>query len=201
MDEIRHTIQHRARVVLLFAGSHRPDEMELNWPDALISTRTIRVSYLGQDEARQLITKPVPDFAMQFGPGTVEQILEVTRCQPYLVQAVCFELLNALNLAGRREARVDDVTEAVGLALESTHLYLAEMWRQLGERQRRLLKCLAEREAGVDSGQLAEDIGGDLPAAESDLGIMATLSVLEVGGHPARWQFQVPMVRMWVQRR
>ena len=201
MDEIRHTIQHHARVVLLFAGSHRPDEMELNWSDALISTRTIRVSYLSEDEARQLITEPVPDFAMQFGPGTVERILEVTRCQPYLVQAVCFELVNTLNVAGRREARVDDVTEAVGLALESTHLYLAEMWRQLSERQRKLLKCLAECEAGADSEQLAEATGGDVDAAESDLGIMAKLSVLEVGGDPARWWFQVPMVATWVQRR
>jgi hypothetical protein len=201
MDQIRHMIQHNARVVLLFAGSHRPDEMELNWPDVLISTRTIRVSYLGEDEARQLITKPVPDFAIQFGPGTVERILEVTRCQPYLVQAVCFELVNVLNVAGRREATVEDVTEAVGLALESTHLYLAEMWRQLGEQQQRLLKCLADCEAGANSEQLAEVIGGDVGAAESDLRAMATLSVLEVGGDPARWRFQVPMVAKWVQRR
>ena len=201
MDEIRHMIQHHARVVLLFAGSHRPDEMELNWPDALISTRTIRVSYLGEDEARQLITKPVPDFEMQFGPGAVERILEATRCQPYLVQAVCFELVNALNVAGRREAIVDDVTEAVGLALESTHLYLAEMWRQLSERQRLLLKYMADREPGADSEELAEAIGGDVGAAESDLRAMAKLSLLEVGEDPARWQFQVPMVATWVQRR
>jgi hypothetical protein len=201
MDEIRHIIQHHARVVLLFAGSHRPDEMELNWPDALISTRTIRVSYLGEDEARRLITEPVPDFGIQFGPGTVERILEVTRCQPYLVQAVCFELVNALNVAGRREATVDDIAEAAGLALDSTHLYLAEMWRQLGERQQRLLKCLADCEGGADSEQLAEAVGGDVGAAESDLRAMATLSVLEAHGDPARWRFQVPMVAMWVQRR
>jgi hypothetical protein len=76
LDEIRHLIQHHPRIVLLFAGSHRPDEMELNWPDTLISTKLIRVSYLAEEEARQLITEPVPQFAVSYQPGSVERILE-----------------------------------------------------------------------------------------------------------------------------
>jgi AAA+ ATPase superfamily predicted ATPase len=200
MDQIRHMIQHHGRVVLLFAGSHRPDEMELNWPDALISTRTIRVSYLGEDEARQLITEPVPGFPVQFGPGAVELVLEVTRCQPYLVQAVCFELVNVLNAAGRRDATVDDVAEAVGLALESTHLYLAEMWRQLSTEQQTLLQRLADYEHGADSERLAEATGLEVSSAESDLRAMARLSIVEVGRETARWRLQIPMVAEWVQR-
>jgi hypothetical protein len=199
MDQIRHMIQHRARVVLLFAGSHRPDEMELNWPDALISTRTIRVSYLSEDEARQVITEPVPDFEVSYEPGSVERIVEVTRCQPNLVQAVCYELVNHLNVEGRRGARREDVDAAVGQALESAHLYFAEMWRQVNEGQRGLLAKMAEAPAGATAEGLAAATGAGREEVAADLKALERQSIAEVVDE--RWRFQVPMVGEWVRRR
>lgn len=190
MDQIRHMIQHHRQVVLLFAGSHRPDEMELNWPDALISTKMIRVSYLGEEEARQLITHPVPEFPVTYQPGSVERILAVTRCQPYLVQAVCFELVNLLNVAGRREARAEEVEQAAEAALESTHLYFAEMWGRFTERQRALVQELAE--GGEQKEAPAEQ--------EAELRVLESRSVVERGAD-GRWRLQVPMVGEWVKRR
>jgi len=198
MDQIRHMIQHHRQVVLLFAGSHRPDEMELNWPDALISTKMIRVSYLGEEEARQLITGPVPEFPVTYEPGSVERVLAMTRCQPYLVQAVCFELVNLLNVAGRREARVEDVEQAVEAALESTHLYFAEMWGRFSERQRALVQDLAER-GGQEQAAFAEATAPKAPA-EQELRVLESRSIVERVGD-GRWRLQVPMVGEWVKRR
>ena len=199
MDEIRHIIQHHPRVVLLFAGSHRPDEMALNWPDALISTRLIRVSYLNDEEARQLITRPTPDFPVTYHPDTVTGIMAATRCQPYLVQAVCFELVNALNLAGRREAQPQDVTEAVDAALDSTRLYFAEMWRQLGDSQRKLLGALAHADDSLDSAELTGLAGAAPEHTDSELRSLELRSVVEK--HPGGWRLQVPMVKEWVRTR
>jgi len=199
MDQIRHIIQHHAQIVLLFAGSHRPDEMELNWPDALISTRLVRVSYLKEEEARQLITEPVPQFGVSFGPGSVERIVEVTRCQPNLVQAVCYELVNHLNLAERRQARQEDVEVAVRQAFESAHLYFAEMWRQLEESQRRLAAAIAGSEEGATGEALAEAVGTTAEDALRELKALEARSIVEAAD--GRWRFQVPMVGEWVRKR
>ena len=197
MDQIRHIIQHHSRVVLLFAGSHRPDEMALNWADSLISTRLVQVSYLREDEARQLVTQPVPDFGLTYGPGSVERIVEVTRCQPYLVQAVCFELVNHVNAEGRAEAREDDVTAAVGYALESTRLYFVEMWRQLSESQQGVLRGVAGASEGAASAELATATGRTAEEVEADLRTLEARSIVE--GPGGRWRVQVPIIGQWVR--
>ena len=200
MDEIRHIIQHHPRIVLLFAGSHRPDELELNWPDTLISTKMIRVSYLSADEVRQLVTNPVPEFPVTYEEGAVERIIEITRCQPYLVQAVCYELVNHLNVEGRRNATVADVDAGIERALESAHLYFAEMWRQFAEGQRALLQIVARRPDGVEAEELAQAtrIAPDLLAL--DLKRLESRGTIEHLGESARWRFQVPLVAAWVAR-
>jgi hypothetical protein len=200
LDEIRHLIQHHPRIVLLFAGSHRPDEMTLNWPDTLISTKLIRVSYLAEEEARQLITGPVPEFAVGYQPGSVERILEVTRCQPYLVQAVCYELVNRLNAQSRREAASADVDAAMAEALESAYLYFAEMWRQLEAQQQLLLRRAGSSAEGCALADLAAAAGATPEQAELDLKRLQSRSILEQAG-PDQWRFQVPMVAAWVRGR
>ena len=199
MDQIRHVIQHHPRIVLVFAGSHRPDEMALNWPDVLISTRLIRVSYLREEEARQLITEPAPDFGVSYGEGSVERILEVTRCQPNLVQAVCYELVNHLNVEGRREARREDVEGAVGQALESAHLYFAEMWQQVSETQRRVLAEIARASERAQVEELVTAAGAARDKVEADLRVLEGRGIIEAADD--RRRFQVPMVGEWVRRR
>jgi len=200
MDQIRHIIQHHPRIVLLFAGSHRPDEMELDWPDALISAKMIEVGYLTAEETRRLVTQPVPDFAVTYATGSIERIVELTRGQPYLVQALCFELVNHLNVVGRREARREDVTEAMAQALESAHLYFAEMSRQLSDSQNGLLGAIAEAGEGATVGELASKRGGSAEQVEADLKTLEMRSIVERAEEGERWRFQVPMVGEWVKR-
>lgn len=200
LDQFRHIIQHHARIVLLFAGSHRPDEMVLNWPDILISTKLIRVSYLHEQEARQLVTQPVPEFEVSYTPESVDGILTQTRCQPYLIQAVCYELINHLNMEGRKEATVADVELVTEHALESAHLYFAEMWRQLDENMRSITRAMSQSQGGIDVPHLAAEISADPEAVEAGLRTLAGRSIIEHDpvGH---WRFQVPMVAEWVRTR
>jgi hypothetical protein len=200
MDEIRHIIQHHPRIVLLFAGSHRPDELELNWPDALISTKMIHVSYLVAEEVRQLITHPVPEFPVTYEEGSVARIIEITRCQPYLVQAVCYELVNHLNLEGRREATVADVEAGIQRALESAHLYFAEMWRQFPEPYRALLRLLASHPDGLETAELARAAQTSPELLALDLKRLESRSTLEQVSDTGRWRYQVPLVAAWVER-
>lgn len=200
LDQFRHIIQHHARIVLLFAGSHRPDEMVLNWPDILISTKLIRVSYLHEQEARQLVTQPVPEFEVRYTPESVDGILAHTRCQPYLIQALCYELINHLNMEGRKEAAAADVELVTERALESAHLYFAEMWRQLDENLRTITRAISRSQGGIDVPHLAAEISADSEAVEAGLRTLTGRSIVEhdPAGH---WRFQVPMVAEWVRTR
>jgi hypothetical protein len=107
-------------------------------------------------------------------------------------------------VAGRRDARVADVAEAVSLALDSTHLYFAEMWARLSERQHALLQVLAGstgQEASSCPAGLAEAIGARVDQMEVELRSLESRSIAERFGEEQRWRLQVPMVGEWVKRR
>jgi AAA+ ATPase superfamily predicted ATPase len=92
----RHVLQHRAAWTLLFCGSHEPKELPDYWSDSLINTRTLRVSYLDEESARELIVQPVEDFTNIYEPTAIDTIIHLTRCQPYLVQLTCYEVVELL---------------------------------------------------------------------------------------------------------
>ncbi len=52
------------------------------WSDYLINTRTLRVSYLDEESARELIVQPVEDFTNIYEPTALDTIIRLTRCQP-----------------------------------------------------------------------------------------------------------------------
>jgi hypothetical protein len=174
--------------------------MVLNWPDVLISTKLIRVSYLQQEEARQLVIQPVPEFEVSYAPGTVDEILSRTRCQPYLIQALCYELINHLNMEGRREATGADVALVAGHALESAHLYFAEMWRQLDENLKSITRAMSQSQGGIDVPRLATELSTDPEKVETGLRTLAGRSIIEQDS-AGQWRFQVPMVAEWVRTR
>jgi len=49
----------------------------------------------------------------------VEQIIHVTGCHPFLIQAVCSALIEDLNADNRERAEIEDVTRAMNQVLEN----------------------------------------------------------------------------------
>jgi len=148
LNFLRHVMQHQTAWTLLFSGSHTLDEVATYWNDYLIGTRYIRLTYLEESEARELITHPVPDFPEIYTPAAVERIIYWTACQPYLVQLLCSELVdyqnkqhpqNALNV----QATPEDVDAIIPHALVSGSPYFNEFWLEtLDDAQRDLLRSL-----------------------------------------------------------
>ena len=132
LDELRNIIQHRKYFVILISGSNELRELQLNWLDYLINTKMIKIGYLSKDDARILITNPIDDFTLNYEDGqygeAVNQIINLTNCQPYLTQAVCFELVNYLNSQSRKEASVEDVNLAAKRVLASANAYFDYIW-------------------------------------------------------------------------
>ena len=145
LNQLRHLVQHRRGLVLLFSGGHRFEELKtVNWADYLINTKTLELSFLKPEEARELMERPAPDFKMRYEAGVVDRILELTHCQPYLLQAIGSELVNHLNAQNRMMATMDDLNVAVEKTLVSAQAYFHHTWaKECTDEEREVLLALA----------------------------------------------------------
>ena len=129
LGKLRNLIQHSKSIVVLVSGSHRFEELtRLNWANYLINTRTLELSYLDAESARELLTKPVPE--LHYEAGVVDDIIRITHCQPYLLQAVASELVNYLNSKQQTTATPDDLNTALEKTLVSASAYFSDTWRK-----------------------------------------------------------------------
>ncbi|MBV9926385.1 MAG: ATP-binding protein [Acidobacteria bacterium] len=182
LDSLRHTFQHRPRVVLMFTGAHTFQELGPAWTDRFISARRMRVSFLNREDVELLLTKPIPEFDMTYAAGALDALVAATNCHPFLTQAVAFELVQLMNEAQRREASAADVEEAVGRALVSGDAYFVNVWGDAGKEGQAVLRALA-----------AGETPPDFPAAR------AWLREHDVIGTDG--DFAVEMMRRWVASR
>jgi hypothetical protein len=182
LDALRHTLQHRPRVALMFTGSHTFAELGPAWTDRFISARRVRIGLLTRDEVIPLLTRPIPEFDMTYAAGALEALIDATNGQPFLTQAVAFELVQLLNEHQRKEATPGDIEEAIARALVSGGEYFANVWSDAGAAGQAILRAVARGETPP------EDHAARSWLREHD--------VLTDAG-----TFVVPMVERWVRQK
>jgi hypothetical protein len=193
LNFLRNILQHRTAWTLLFSGSHEPKELPGYWSDYLISTRTLRVSYLDEDSARELIMQPVQDFPNIYDRTAVDTIIHLTRCQPYLVQLTCYEVVELLNRnirenrrdASTPKATAQDVQTVIPTVLERGGEYFRELWKSLSDRDRNLLRRLVQQETPT-------------PQDKAVLRKLERKEILEK--LESDYTFQVPLVQKYVEQ-
>jgi hypothetical protein len=195
---LRNLIQHHSQVTLLLAGSHRPAEIGRPWSDYLISATVLPISYLRPEDVERLVTQPIPGFPLQYAPEAVAYIIELTRCQPLLVQLLCQQLVLLLNERGERYAAKEDVETAVAPALEMGgslyFTYLAEYDAQ--DAGQAILRQLAQRGPGAVIP--VHDLTGGDPEREKAIERLLARDLIEREGEGVR--FQVELTRRWWAR-
>lgn len=186
LNQLRSIIQHRQRIVVLLSGSHRFEELKVvNWADYLINAKTLELSFLSAEDARELITGPLP--TLEFEPGVVEKILALTHCQPYLLQAVASELVNHLNSQKQFVARLGDLDVAVEKVLVSAQVYFFNSWQdECSEEARDVLRAIARNDLK----------GYDLTRHQKVLQDLYQKEILEKAGD--RYQITVDLFRRWI---
>jgi hypothetical protein len=199
---LRHIIQHRPRVKLLISGAHALDEVQ-RWASYLISVQTIHISYLSEQEGRQLVERPVDGFALRYEPDASQRVLDLTRCHPALVQLLCSEIVALKNeqpVGVRRLARLEDVEKAAGEALNHGSLYFADIeLNQVDDEGLAMLRFLAQHGEGnaVPRAQVEREF------SNSDL-LDRTLTQLFrrelIEDADGGLRFQVELIRRWFVR-
>lgn len=182
LDALRHVLQHRPRLVVLFTGAHTFAELGPAWTERFISARRVRVSLLRRDEVLPLLTRPIPKFDMTYAPNALEALCATTNGQPFLTQAVAFELVQYLNEQRRKAATPADVEEAMRRTLISGDEYFVNVWRDAGVAGQAILHALARGETPSEE-----------PAAHAWL---REHDVLNDAG-----EFVVPLVQLWVREK
>ncbi len=196
---LRHLIQHRPRFKVLLAGSHTLDELQ-RWANYLINVQTVHISYLKEIEARQLVERPIKEFALRYEPEASQRVLDLTRGHPFLVQLLCAEIVSLKNEQDptvRRLGRLADVEAAIPKALISGSFFFANIERnQVDPTGLALLRCLAVQEEGavVSRETLARHIEQPLELDQT-LTLLTRRELIEAveGGY----RFQVELIRRW----
>ncbi|MGH2557104.1 MAG: AAA family ATPase, partial [Actinomycetota bacterium] len=200
LSMLRHLIQHRPQFKVLLSGSHTLVEFE-RWASYLINVQVIKVGYLTESEARQLVERPVPDFQLQYEARASKRVLALTRCHPFLIQLLCAEIVALKNEqapAARRRAVIEDVNDAVPPALESGALFFSDIERnQVDENALSLLRLISSRREGVVAKKklLRKNFSGDFDSA---LEVLRRRELIEEarGGY----RVQVELIRRWFTR-
>lgn len=200
LNMLRHMIQHRPHFKVMLAGSHTLDEFQ-RWASYLINIQVVRVGYLEQAEARQLIEYPVKNFSLRYEPDASQRVLELTRGHPALVQLLCYEIVALKNeqvSPVRRLARLADVEAAVPRALDSGSFFFADIQQnQINETGLAMLRFLAAHGEGAV-------VSRDVLARHSQTELDPTLALLLrrdlIEAANGGYRFQVELVRRWFEQ-
>ncbi|QWK11032.1 MAG: ATP-binding protein [Thermoflexus hugenholtzii] len=165
---------------LILAGRQRLEE-ELRHYHAVFygSAEPVKVTFLSRDEAVWLIRRPTDDFALDMEEPLAEEIYRLTGGQPYLIQRLCYELVERWNERFRREGRntprrvtVEDLRamltpEFFREFFLTAEYYFSGVWEEAGPDGQRILQAFAGSEQTVRSRQdLIQAAGLDPEAGE-----------------------------------
>lgn len=201
---LRALIQRHPWLGLIFAGLHTLEEMGRDYQNAFFSqSEPLRVGYLKPRDAERLITNPHPEFSLEYEPELVAEVIRLTHGQPYLIQRLCWELVNRWNErfeAGelglervlRRVDLDDDVLDRD--FFDSAGYYFDGVWSNVTEGERRLLAALAGAPAGMPHATLVSRFGTE--EVKRDLELLGRHDVVALEGESVR--FASELMRRWV---
>ena len=194
---LRHLIQHRPRFKVLLAGSHVLDELR-HWASYLINVQVVHLTYLKENEARQLIEQPVEGFALRYIPTAVQRVLELTRGHPFLIQLLCSEIVTLKNehpFSVRRLACPEDVEVAIPAALSHGSFFFADIqYNQIDATGLAVLHFMATQ--GEGTAMSRETLVRRFPdELEQALAFLCQRELIEPvdGGY----RLQVELIRRW----
>ncbi|MFK7805098.1 MAG: ATP-binding protein [Anaerolineae bacterium] len=195
LGTVRHMIQHRPQFKLLLAGSHHLDEFP-TWANYLINVETIRLGCLGDEQARQLIERPIAGFQLGYAPEAVERILSLTNGHPYLLQLVCAEVVNMKNEGPFDErfvvANGDEVEQVIPDILVRGRQFFVDMQQnQFPAGSLPLLQLLAQSADGLTK----EQVGF---GADDQKGLQRLISLEYVEERKGSYRLPVELIRYWL---
>lgn len=203
LDWFRSIIQNRNNMVLLFSGVRTIDEMgneaEIRWSSYFVNVQVLKVRFLRPSEARQLITKPKPLFpgADIFGTDVVDEIIRVTGCHPFLIQAICAALIEYLNSENRNLAKVEDVEIATRQIQDKWINYFQDLWQYTEKEQRLCLFTIHSLGQATYQG-IAEQVSLDEATLKTTLDTLLKRDLIAFTDN--KYHIATPIYEHWIEK-
>jgi hypothetical protein len=194
---LRNLIQHRPKFKVLLAGSHTLSEFQ-RWSSYLINAQVIHLGYLQESEARELIERPIENFALRYEPPASQRVIDITRGHPFLVQLLCAEIVvlkNNQDPSIRRLATLPDIEAAISEALQSGSMFFSDIeCNQLDAPAVAVLRyCAQQGEAAIISkSALEQQFSARL---EGSIDLLLRRELIET--RPSGYSIQLELIRRW----
>jgi len=193
-DWFRSIIQNRSTLALLFSGAKMVGDMGRSWAGYFVNVERIKVSFLRDRDALDLIMHPVPQV---FTAEVAQEIMRLTRGQPFLVQAVCKQIIELLNDNSREQATLQDVSSAIKEVFEAWPGYFWDLWNRCDPDQRACLPPLLSLK-GVDAGYVVQRSG---LSKQRTMHALEKLQIRDIVTYEQNiYRFAVPVFAQWVEQ-
>ena len=207
---LRHLMQHLEGVGFIFAGTHRLEELTADYWFTLFNIALYkRVGLLDENAARRLISEPVSDYGLVYDDLALDKMLKATAGHPYFLQLLCHTLVNIHNRERINYVTVGDVNRALEEMLGLGEAHLAFLWERAAPRERAILAALAHLVSAGEVGtagavaRLLAGCGLETDPAEVEQAMQRLVAqdlLLWRGEERAYYEFQVDLVRLWVEQ-
>ncbi len=212
----REMIQTYPWFVMAFAGLYTLQDMTENyWHPLFGSVKALKVSFLSPTAARKLITQPHPDFNLDYDEAAIEQIIDLTNGQPYLIQLICQNLITRYNrqmfeenISRDRRFTREDVEAIVSTSefFRDGDAYFKGVWNQADSSpvgQTDILKVLCGQD--VSSFSIKMSLAEIVSQTNLSLGeVKAALITLEnhdvIIQNNQQYTYTVELMRRWVAK-
>ncbi len=201
LNWFRSIMQHHPRLTLLFSGVQTFGDMGMSWAGYFVNVQTLKVSFLQPSEAHQLITQPIQSIPTEqiFGQGVIEEILRVTNCHPFLVQALSSALIDALNSRRRNQIEIQDVAKAINAVFKNWgSTYFRDLWDRTDAVQRVCLSTL-KRQGSGDLSSIEQQSGLDRQTIYRAVEILLDRDLVRINEQDT-YQLAAPIFYEWVER-
>ncbi|SDZ85782.1 N-6 DNA methylase [Microbulbifer marinus] len=216
-ENIRFLIQTYSSFSAILTGSRRLKRLREEYWSALYGLGTrVQVTALDIESARNVVTQPV-EGKLVFSSDSVERIVYLTACQPYLVQCLCNRIFEYAADNKISSITLNEVGAAAS-ALVSDNEHFASLWDYAGQgpatgksrRQFILFRCasaLADQSL-ISFGSMYEEMvqsGIEIneAALDDDLLYLRELELVTFVGEAAggHYQLSIPMMADWIEQR
>lgn len=201
---LRELTRHESRTSLLFAGTHRLEELTCDdWSAFVDAAVYVDVGHLPRAQVEELFTRPTRQ-TFEIDPLALDKIYQVTGGHPHFSQLLARELVDFCNREKLPYVTVQDVNVVTETVVDKGQLHITYLWDGASRSERLLLlalKELIERE-GLASAATAHRYLSDHRIEPGDLAAAARrLERTEIlHASAGQLSFRMDLLRRWLAR-
>lgn len=204
-DYLRALIQQTSRVNFLFSLGNRL-EANSKGSSQLFNLAVYRkISFLEQDFAEDLITRPVANYYTYTRPA-IDRIYQLTSGQPYYTQLLCHNLFTRWTKDKPAQLGVTDVDAVLPDVIEQGTPNFQFVWEDSDPVERAILAALADRAPQYKAGVMRRNLDRALyraklyPASGEVTAGLRQLFERDVINDQEPYNFRVALMQQWLSK-